>query len=286
MPFGTDRVLLYDVEPWNKLGFGAPNFGENVGTLNLPIAGLVDEIGKAQLFIMTHQDAMKWKPPSRNTLERVAKLINRVNTILGGRARSMNDHKLEPEHGTPAPEIFTIHPCPYFSSDILRNRWLKEWNSYVMLALSNLMQHSDGNDPLNITSELAKSVWQWFREIKILMGTELLMLPRATVEVDTFIFTKEHFDAYDPMAVILNMEPADTPSNIWGLPTEDDLRPLYVGIKANLIAPVLKQVPTTGAMDTSGAVPAGGTNVLTNSSQFGNTSTSAASGNTIGSPAV
>lgn len=287
MGFGTDRVMLYDVEPWNNLGFGVPNFGDNVGTLNTAIAGLVDEIGKAQLFIMLSSDAMKWKPPSRNTIERIAKLINRVNTVLGGRARAMNELKLEPGHASPAPEIFNIHPVPYFPSDILRNRWLKEYNAYVMIALSNMMQHSDGNDTLNVTLEFAQEVWKWFREIKILMGTELLLLPKAVVEPDTFLFTDAHYQAYDPMAVVLNMESADTPSAIWGLPTEDDVRPLFIGIPANKIAPMLKQVPTTGDIDISGAISAGGTNVGNTMGSAGSTAArTSQGGNSIGAPAI
>lgn len=292
MAFGTDRVQLYDVAPWNALGFGAPNFGNNFGTLNMAIARLVDEVGKAQLFIMTSTDAMKWKPPSRNTIERMGKLITRVQSVLAGRSRAMNEIKLEPVHATPAPEIFTIHPCPYFSSEVLRNPWLKEYNNYVMIGLANMMQHSDGNDALNITLEFAQQVWQWFREIKILMGTELLFLDRKVVEPDTFVFTPEHYAAYDPMSKILNMEAADTPSNIWGLPTEDDLQPLYNGIKANVILPVLKQVPVTGNMDTSGAVPAGGTNVLSGANGLPGSGNSVASGGSstaggaIGTPAI
>lgn len=281
--FGTDRVMLYDVQPWSDLGFGVPNFGENYGTNNGAIARLVDEVGKVQLFIMLSTDAMRWKPPTRNTLERLAKLIQRVQTVLAGRARKQSDLLLEPVHATPAQEVFNIHPTPYFRSDVVRNPWLAEYNALTMVALSNMMQNSDNNQPLNITLEFAQQVWQWFREIKILMGTELLLLSRADVEKDEFVFTDAHFAAYDTSKVLVNMEGADTPSQIWGLPTEDDVRALYVGIPANQIQPLLKQAPVGAFGTLAGQIPAGGFSSGVAGSQTGATA-AAATGGSIGSP--
>lgn len=256
--FGTDRVMLYNVEPWASLGFGVPNFGENVGTLNNAIAGLVDEIGKSQLYIMLSSDAMRWKPPSPNTVQRIAKLVTRVQTVLGGRSTAYNILRTESGHATPAAEIFRIHPVPYFDSDILRNRWLKEYNNLVMVGLANLMQHSDSNIPLTITQDLAQDVFIWFKRIRVLLATELLLIDPVVASADNFVFTQAHFDAYDPMRTIMNMEAFDTPGPIFGLPTEDDVRPLFVGIPANQIAPLLTQAPLGPGGPVAGGIPASG----------------------------
>lgn len=250
--FGSDRVLLYDVDPWNTLGFGVASFGDNIGTLSVPIAGLVDEIGQQQLFIMTHIDAMRKQPPSRNTVERIGKMCNRVHQVLLGRKKETNDLRVEPGHSTPAPEIWTIHPVPYFNSPVVRNRWLKEYNQLCMIALTNMMQHSDNNLALTITSKFAADCWQYFNEIKILLGSELLNIEPTELVADGFQFTAAHYANYHPENVTMNIEPLDSPGPVLSLPTEDDLRPLLNGIPANLIAPSLKQYPVIGTYDYSG----------------------------------
>ena len=141
--FGTDQVLLYNVEPWSKLGFGVPNFGDNLHTVNMQAHRLADEIGQLQLYIMTHVDVLRTRPPSRNTIERLGRLMNRVRNVLAGRAKEYSELRVEPGHGSPAPKPWTIHPVPYFNGPIVRNGWLAEYNEYCMLALTNLYQHTD-----------------------------------------------------------------------------------------------------------------------------------------------
>lgn len=241
--FGSDRVLLYDVDPWNRLGFGVPNFGNNVGTLSLPIAGLVDEIGQIQLYVMTHVDAMRKQPPGPNTVRRIGGMCNRIFTVLSGRQKSDSAIRLEPGHATPATEIFRIHPAPYFSSPILRNKWLKEYNQLCMVALTNMLQHSDNSLALTITDRFAADIWQYFQEISVLLGTELLGLTREVVTAPGFKFEETHYAAYNASAVTVNVEPIDGGVLLFGLPTEDDLRPLMDGIPANMILPNLRQYP-------------------------------------------
>ena len=260
--FGSDRVLLYNVNPWNTLGFGAPNFGENVGTKNTPIAGLVDEIGQIQLFTATHEDAMRKQPPSRNTVERIGKMINRVQTVLVNRMKIDNELRLEGVHATATPVNFNIHPVPFFASPIMRNHWLREYNELCMYALTNMMQHSDNNVPLTITEAFAKTVWAYFKEIKMLMGAELLLLDKTTLADDKFLFKDEHYAAYKPSSVTVNIEALDSPGPLFNLPTEDDLRPLLDGIPANLIASSLKQYVVTGPGDLSGTMPAPGSGAV------------------------
>ena len=141
--FGTDQVLLYDVDPWNKLGFGDANFGDNLKTQNIVWWRLASEIGKTQLGIMTHIDARREQYPSVNTLMRMGKILNRIKTVLLSRQRSAADIRLEPGHMTPAPMDWMIHPVPYFSGSVVVNPWLLEYNHLCMYALTNIFQNSD-----------------------------------------------------------------------------------------------------------------------------------------------
>lgn len=241
--FGTDRVLLYDVEPWNLYGFGVANFGDNIGTTNQPIHHLANEIGKVQLFVMTHIDAWRTQPPSINTVMRIGKLLNRINQVLSGRQMAENQQRLEGQHFTADLLPWTIHPVPFFGSSVLRNPWLKEYNQLVMVLLTNMYQDSDNNLSLTITEGFAQRIYQYAREIKIRMGTELLALPRATVEADTFLFTDEAYANYRPSDLIVSMESLDTPGPLESMPTEDDYRQLFEGIPSTDLLGDLKQYP-------------------------------------------
>lgn len=250
--FGTDRVLLYDVDPWNRLGFGVPNFGsvsavnpgsiDTIGTLNTALHSLADEVAIQQLFIMTHVDATRTQAPSRNTIERLGKMLNRVQSVLAGRQMETNEQLAESGHYRPAPKIWQIHPVPYFDG-FVRNHWLAEYNEYVMIALTNFYQHSDNNIELEVTKKFAQDVYQYFALIKKRMGYELLKIPLADLEKPDFVFTAAHYEAYLPNDVVTNIEALDGPGNLFAIPTEVDLRALLKGIPANLILPFLKQYP-------------------------------------------
>jgi hypothetical protein len=164
--FGTDSVLLYNVDPWKRLGFGVPNFGvkslmnpdriDTIGTMNMPLHNLADQIARLQLFIMTHLDAARTQPPSRNTIERLGRLCNRVSKVLSNRMVATNELLVEPGHQRPAVHIWNIHPVPYFAGPFLRNTWLREYNDLVMTALTNFYQHADNNQPLTVTVKFAQ----------------------------------------------------------------------------------------------------------------------------------
>ena len=245
--FGSDRPLLFNVEPWGKLGFGVANFGDNYGTLCAPIHGLADELGKSQLFLMTHVDAIRLQPPSRNTIERICKLVNRVQTVLVGRMKSYNEVRLEEGHASANAIPWMIHPAPYFAGPFVRNRWMREYNNLMMVALTNIYQHSDNNLGLTITEQFARDIWKYFNEIKIRVATELLLLSPETVKADGFIFDETHFDQYDPSGVILNYEPLDTPGSVYTRATEDDLRELFRGIPANEIVTMVAEYQVDAA---------------------------------------
>lgn len=248
--FGTDRALLYTVDPWDKLGFAVPNFGDNVGTLSSAIHNLADFIGKVQLYVMTHVDATREQPPSINTVIRLMKALNRIQSVLAFRQKLDNEVRTEETHASPALKAWNIHPAPYFASGFVRNHWLSEYNDLTVIALTNIYQHSDNNLSLTITQAFAQDVYKYFRDMRILVGGELLALPKTTVAEDDFVFDVSpdgpHVKGYNPSAFTLNFEGLDTPGPIEARPTEDDMRVLFKGIPATIVKNFVAQYPTVG----------------------------------------
>lgn len=254
--FGTDQVLLYNVKPWNELGFGVANFGDNPFTQNAPLHGLADEIGVVQLYVMTHIDAARRQYPSRNTIERLGKILNRIQSVLINRSKSANSMRLEGGHGVPSAMPWNVHPVPYFQGPIVNNRWLREYNNLTMIALTNIYQHSDNNLELTITEELAGDIWAYFAEIRRLVAGELLGLAPAVYGKDDFRFGPEHYEAYRPQDLIVRVESIDDPGRVRERFTEDDISPFLRGIPANMIVPNLAKYPTTQFDSFTGATGA------------------------------
>lgn len=247
--FGTDQVLLYDVAPWSQLGFGVPAFGDNVHTLNKVLWHLADVVSKAQLFIMTHIDAARIRPPSRNTIERLGKATNEVQRVLLGRQTPYAEARLEEGHGNPQPTPWLIRPVPYFVGPIVRNPWLREYNDLVMLTLTNIYQHTENDLALTLTNEAAGDIWSFFGRIQKLIGVELLGLDPAVVTAAGFKFETAHYDAYQPELLTMRMEAIESPADPRTRFTEDDLRPFVRGLPANTVVPNLARYPVDSIGD-------------------------------------
>ena len=243
--FGTDQVLSYNISPWKELGFGVPNFGDVVLTQNRVLWRLADEIGKVQLLIMSHVDTNRRAFPSINTIRRIGKIVNRVKTILLTRSKSATDIRTEGGHGVPSAIPWIMHPVPYFTGPLAKNPWLTEYNEYCMIALTNIMQHTDNQLPLTLTRDCSALIWSYFAEIQRLLGGELLNLPRDTFESDDFRFEEQHYAGYDPESSVISVEFIDSPGRMDELPTEADLRPFLSGIPSNIIIPSLAKYTTT-----------------------------------------
>jgi len=286
--FGNDRVMLYNVDPWSRMGFGVANFGtpsattpnviNTVGTLNQALWGLADDIGKTQLLIMTHVDAQRTQPPSVNTVMRIAKMLNRVGKVLTGRAVPYNQLRLEPGHQTPSLKVWQIHPVPYFEGTFVRNRFLMEYNDLVMTALTNFYQHSDNRLALEVTQQFAGDIYPYFFRIVRLVGYELLGIPIATLTDPSgfqFDFSMTNgvpsatnsFVGYTPDQQTVNFEMLDTPGDMTTIPTAPDLSQLFNGIPADEIYPNLAQYPVVPAL--AGADIAGADTLSTTESAAG-----------------
>ncbi len=251
--FGSDRPLLYSVEPWKSLGFAVPNFGDNVGTLNMAIHNFADFFGQVQLAVMSNVDAQRRQAPTVNTIMMIAKSCNRARDILAARTIPYNTPELDGGHRTASISSWLIHPVPYFAGMQLRNHWMKEYNDLCMTLLTNMYQHSDNNKPLEISPKFAQHISRYIKRIARLIGSELLGISVDTINAEGFRFEDPHFQTYNPEVFTVDLESFNSPGPIQTTRTEDDLQPLMDGIPATLIYTQLEQYPVSGTIGLQGA---------------------------------
>lgn len=243
--YGNDKPFLYNVAPWNQMGFAVPNWGAQIGTKNVVIHRLVDEIGKHQLNVMTHEDAMRAQYPSINTVLRLAHIFNRAQTLLSGRQKTSTDLRVEQVHADAGVYPWILHPVPYYRSSFIINPWLTEYNTYTFMILTNMLQYSENNLSMTITSEFAAHIWQFFREIGTLVASELLGMPSDTAEAPGFQFTDDMVKTgYATIAQrTLSIERLCTPGPIQSTATEVDLGPLFRGFPTTHLISCIAQYP-------------------------------------------
>jgi hypothetical protein len=240
----SSKPWIFNISPWRELGFAVANFGKHVTTVNTQLQSLDDQIGKLQLYVMTHIDASRVDAPSRNTMERLGKGLNLVYTILNARMKSSNELLVEPGHDDSSPEPWMCHPVPYFEGPIVKNRWMKLYNKYVITALTNIRRHSANDLALAIPEACARDIMVIFGEIKTLVAGELLRIPASEFDKADFMFTQAHYDAYKPELFDIRTESMNEPSDINYRLTAADLGPLMVGIPSTMILPMCAEYAT------------------------------------------
>lgn len=236
----SDSILHYDDGgDFGARGYGVPNWGNDVGSLNINIWELVDLVGKNIFNIMHHEDVDLAIPPSLNTLMRVHKLYVRVASILSARAVPPGKLNMETMHVSPAGQIFKVYPVPYFK---VRNAHLRRWCELGFIAISEAMQHTENRKAIEISTDFAGQVGQYFKRIYVNMAVELFNKTTEAAEADGFTLTDADFTAYDPAQFFTRTEMVDTVSPL-DLPfTEDRLRLLREGLNVTDL-PHLKPWP-------------------------------------------
>jgi hypothetical protein len=256
--FRSDEIQWYNVGQWGELGYAVPNFGDDHSTLNNTIAELVSVMGRNLSAVMHHTDADLRVPPTINTLRRVHKLITRARTLLAGRAVPSPKSRFEATHATPALEPFLIYPVPYWR---VRNTWLKGWCGFILMALSEAMQHTENRIEFEVSTDFFGVIGQYLQRVYVRMATELLMVPIAEAEKPDFVISEAIFAGYNPSAYFTATELIDTVPVLAAVPTEDDLVVITDGIPANMLTGVMRwpfAQPPSGDREggTSGKPPA------------------------------
>lgn len=236
----TDAILWYNVEEFGRAGYAVPNWSDDIGTLNPTIAELVRLAGQNMFTIMHHEDADLTVPPSVNTLKRVHKLYLRLASILAGRAIPPGQNNMETEHVRPAGEVFMVYPCPYWN---VRNRFMFQWSTWIMMMISEMMQHTENRKEIEISTMFAGDVGQYPKRVYTNMAIELFQKPKEIAEADGFALSDLDFSNYNPAAFFTSVEMTDTVPRLDRVFTEDRLAILRQGIPVTQLPATVQPWP-------------------------------------------
>lgn len=244
----TDSLLWYDVGGWRPYGLAIPGFGDDVSSLCDPIIRLADDIGVSLMMIMVSPCARNPEPPKVETLKTIHKLCIRCRDLLA--AFSVPDNKvgITSIHAIPSPEVFRVYPVPYFTCP---NRWLKTYARLALLALTELMQHTENARPLQFSTRFAGDIGQYIHQIYRSMAIEFFNVPVTTAEAPDFTIPDEAFNTYTPYAKITPTERINPVPDFRMFLTEDSIRPLRPGIPVTELPPNLGPWPGSGGASLS-----------------------------------
>lgn len=239
---GTEAALWYNVGDFAQLGLAVPNCDGYTVSQNNGILKFVDVVGRNLAAIMFHTDSKLRTPPSINSIRRIRKLCERITTLLDAEAIPPGTPNMETVHGDPSPADFIIYPAPYF---LVRNTWLKEYAGYVLMMLTDAIQHTENRKPIEISTTFASQMSPYIKRIYQRIAIELLLVDKATAQADGFQITEAHLTAYDPTKVVTSTEMIDTVSDLQQAPTDNELFPVTAGIAAGML-PKLPRWPRAG----------------------------------------
>lgn len=236
----TDAVLWYNVGVYGEIGYAVPNPSNDIGTLNPNIADFTNTMGRALFLVMHHEDIDMSTPPSIDTLLRIHQLVKRARQIVAARTLEYNEVALEPQHISPAGEIFRVYPVPYFK---VRNPWLKRWCGYVLYMLGEMFQHTQNRRTMEIYTDFGAQMGRYLTRVYSEMATEMFGKTKEEVRQEGFLLTPEELASYDPGAFFTSMEMIDPVPSLDNVFTEDRKRKLSSGIPLNEL-PMLEPYPT------------------------------------------
>lgn len=220
--FGTDEILWWNNGRWGLAGYAIPNPSGKVWTQNSVIHGLHALIGRELFGIMHRADVRFTRPPIKQFLYDVHKLIIVARKRLADRAVAFSDVRMDGQHTTPAAKVFEVFPVPFFGERI-RNGDAREWSELILLTLSEMMQHSDNELDLEITESFAGMVGQRLQRVLVLMATKFFGVKRADAEKPDYVIPDAAFTSYDPSALFVNSELVEERPPLQWWPTENDL---------------------------------------------------------------
>lgn len=223
-PFGTDEPLWWDNGIWGEAGYAIANPGGKTWSKNTVVTGLVRFMGR-ELFALMHQPDVRFtRPPNKEFLFEVNKMIRLGMKRTADRSIGFNDERLDGVHATSTPGVFVVYPVPFFGERI-RQANVREWCHIILLTLSEVMQHSDNDYDADITDFLTSVVHERLHRIQYLLATTFLGVDRDTAIADDYRIPDEAFagDAYKPESLFTNSEMVEERHPLRWWPTENDL---------------------------------------------------------------
>lgn len=229
--FGSDEILFFNNGRWGEAGYAIPNPGvEFVGnkpkkgklwTSNMVLFQICTTLGSSMFELMHREDVKFSRPPNVQFLFDVYQMCIVARKRLADRAIDFNDPAFQPMHATPAPQVFPCFPVPYFGTRI-RQQDAREWCQLTLLCMSELMQHSDNDYVMDISTTCASRLGQFINRILTLLATKYLGFTREQITAD-FTIEEDVWKGYDPSNLFLSMELTEERPPLQYWPTENDL---------------------------------------------------------------
>ena len=239
----TNSIKWYDNGRFGEIGYGSPYLAYNkYYSNNVSLRNFVNKGGELLFAIMHQPDVLTATPPTLFFLKSLGKSIDRMRSTLASNTTPTGTVENRTVGIAPNPEPFMVYPVPYWR---VRNRWVKQWATYCMYALSEAMKHQDNVYSLAIHPDLTGIINMYLNLIYKQIAIEFLKVPQADTEKPDFVITDAMYASYVPDSVFLLSERVDTGAPLsWNLSTED-LAVISQGVPANLLAPFLKDWPVT-----------------------------------------
>lgn len=223
--FATDEILWFNNGRWGAAGYAIPNPAGKVTTSNSVCHGLVFFIGRELFDLMHRPDVRFTRPPCKQFLYDVHKMVVLARKRIADRAVDFNQQRFDAQHATPNQQEFNVYPIPYFGERI-RQIDVREWCQLTLLCLGEIMQHSDNDFTLDVTTLLAAQVSRYMQRILVLMATKYFGFTTAAASAPDFMIPDDAFKNYNPASLTTASEMTEERQPRQWHPTENDLSPL------------------------------------------------------------
>ena len=224
-PFGSDEVLWWNNGVWGEAGYAMPNPSGKVWSANTVISGLVSLFGRELFNLMHRPDVRFTRPPNKQFLYDIHQLVVVGRKRLNDRAVNFSDRRMDAQHASPANKTFLVYPVPFFGERI-RNADAREYCELMLLTISEMMQHSDNDFDLEISSSFAAMVGERLQRILVLIATKYFGITRTVASAPEFVLPDTAFTTYDPSKLFVTSELVEERPPLQWWPTENDLSPL------------------------------------------------------------
>lgn len=242
--FDTDEILWYDNGKWGQAGYALPNPAGKTWTNNTVIYQLVQLIGR-NMFELCHKPDVKfYSAPHKQFWYELHQLLVTARKRLRDRMRAKNDSNgLQPEHVTPAPQVFLVYPVPYFGERI-RQQDIREYTQLGLMLISEMMQHQDNERVADVSEAFAGQMGKYVQEILALMATKYFGKTREEAYKPDFALADTDFTGYDPSKVMTSVEMTEERPPLQWWPTENDLSQIR-GLQINEALMLAKRWPVS-----------------------------------------
>ena len=237
----TDAILWYNRGIYGQVGYAVPNPSNDIGTLNPNMLDFTNGIGRGLFYVMHHEDVDLSTPPTVQTLWNIHSLVMYMQRLVASRIQPDGEMPFNPEHVSPAGEIFLVWPVPFFK---VRNMTLKRWARYTLYLLAELFQNSENRRLMNTYAKVGERIGGYLkRKIYYEMATEFFGKSPDEAKDPKFVLKDEDFRAYNPSALRPDWEANDPVPALDNVFSEDRMADLVAGIPLHQL-PKLQPYPT------------------------------------------